>query len=35
MPTRSHPDAAAEQPMFETALALVQAPIDRVADLMK
>ncbi|KAM5449664.1 hypothetical protein MaudCBS49596_004785 [Microsporum audouinii] len=35
MPTRSHPDAAVEQPMFETAVALVQAPIDRVADLMR
>ncbi|KAF3491100.1 HHE domain-containing protein [Arthroderma uncinatum] len=35
MPTRSHPNAVAEQPMFETALALIQAPIDRVADLMR
>ncbi|EFQ97739.1 HHE domain-containing protein [Nannizzia gypsea CBS 118893] len=35
MPTRSHPSAAVEQPMFETALALVQAPIDKVADLMR
>ncbi|KAK2850593.1 hypothetical protein FQN49_005516 [Arthroderma sp. PD_2] len=35
MPTRSHPAASSDQPMFETALALAQAPIDRVADMMR
>lgn len=35
MPTRSHPTAAVQQPAFETAVALVQAPLDKVADLMR
>ncbi|EAS33331.2 HHE domain-containing protein [Coccidioides immitis RS] len=33
MPTRAHPNAPT-QPYFETAIAFMQAPMDRIADIM-
>jgi hypothetical protein len=34
MPTRSHPDAPG-QPYFQTVVSLMEAPIDRISDLMR
>ncbi|KAL1952803.1 hypothetical protein VTO42DRAFT_4230 [Malbranchea cinnamomea] len=34
MPTRAHPSAPT-QPVFESAMSLMQAPIDRISDIMR
>lgn len=34
MPTRAHPNAP-QQPLFESVVALMEAPIDRISDMMR